>query len=103
MNENHTIEEKLTNFIHNVFLESEYRNWRNNLFNFELDRWYSLIVELDKSQVALNRIKEFDKGVYSKLVFRCIRSPNWKNTGEIMIIFNVSGMIWSSLVFQSPK
>jgi len=103
MNGKHKVEDKLTRFVHDIFLDLEYKSWRNKLFNFELDRWYSLIVELDKSQVALSRVKEFNESIYSKLVFRCIRSPNWKNTGEIMIIFNVSGMIWSSLVFQTPK
>lgn len=103
MNDKYCIEDKLTHFIHDVFLNLEYKSWRNKLFNFEVDRWYSLIVELDKSQVDLNHIKEFDEGIYSKLVYRCIRSPNWKNTGEIMIVFNVSGMIWSSIVFQTPN
>lgn len=89
---------KLTELAHDLFTVGAYRVWRESLSSHKLDRWYSLVVELDKKNIETEEVKKFGNDVYSKLVYRCVPSPNFKKTGEIMVLFNVSGWLWHSLI-----
>ena len=99
MSESDELERSLTKFSHNLFSALQYKQWRENLSHQEKNRWYSLIVELDKSHCSLNAIKYFGEDIYTKLVYRCIPSPDFKSTGENIILFNFSGKIWHSLIY----
>lgn len=103
MSESDELESNLTKFSHDLFSTQQYKCWREKLSHQEKNRWYSLIVELDKSHCELNSIKGFGEEVYSSFVYRCIPSPDFKVTGENIILFNVSGKIWHSLIYFSEK
>lgn len=98
MNNDVKIEVELTNYVHNLFLESHYADWRDKLFEQLDERWYSLVVELSKNKVPTNNIKQLGEEIYSKFVYRCIPSPNYRRTGEILVLFNVVGLIWHGLI-----
>ncbi len=101
MSEVEELERNLTIFVHDLFSMHQYAQWREYLSNQETNRWYSLIVELEKSHCSLSLIKNFGEAVYSKLVYRCIPSPDFKTTGKKMFLFNLSGRIWHSLIHHS--
>jgi hypothetical protein len=84
--------------MHDLFLDKHYAKWKENLFEQPFERWYSLIVELDKNDASLVTLKSFNEAIYSKLVYRILPSPNYRKTGEILILFNVSGLLWHGLI-----
>ena len=102
-NQTDEISLKLTSFVHDLFLNEESSAWLENLSSQSHDRWYSLIVELDRACCPIEKIKEFKEGIYSKFVYRCIPSPGFKTSGEMMILFNISGWVWHSLIFYTPN
>ncbi len=98
------ITDELTEFVRDLFTESKYEEWRNVLYEQRRDRWYSLIVGLDRHDAPLDRIRSFGEQVYSKTVFQCIEAPDFKSSNELVIVFKVSGWIWSSVVnFSTPN
>lgn len=103
MSEIDEIDSRLTEFTHDLFISPQYTRWRSNILNQKRDRWYSLIVELDKSNSNLDAIKGFGEDVYSKLVYRCIPCPITKALREDLVLFNVAGSIWHSLIYFSAN
>lgn len=93
----------LSIFTHDLFTNSIDRDWRSNLVGQSQNRWFSLIVELEKTNGSVDRLKNFGEDIYSKLVYRCIPSPKYRKTGEIMLLFNVSDLLWTSVIFFEPK
>ena len=100
---NESLESELTEYVHELFISQSYVSWVDSLPHLEKGRWYSLIVELDKAECELEKIKEFEAEVSSKFVFSCLKAPYFKKTGELMIVFNIAGFLWSSVVYQIPK
>ena len=88
----------LTELAHDIFSNLIYKGWRDNLNIQDRDRWFSLIVELDKSGCSVEVFKDFSSDIKSNLVYRCMPAPNYKRSGEVMILFNVSGWTWHSLI-----
>ena len=92
---------KLTELSHNLFTLPEYKLWRDELSKRKRDHWFSLIVELDRLQIPIEKLKDFGEDVYSKLVFRCIEAPTFKNTNQLMVLFSLADASWHSLVYQT--
>ncbi|MCP4975399.1 MAG: hypothetical protein GY931_04495 [Maribacter sp.] len=92
---------ELTEFVHELFLKKEFGEWRDSILRYENGRWYSLIVELDKHSAPLNLINHLGEDIYSKFVFQCIKSPDYKVSNEIKVLFTVTGWIWTSVVGYS--
>lgn len=97
------VETKLTEFTHDLFTSPIYIQWLDKLHEQKPSRWYSLIVELDKTTGSIQELKDLGESIYSKLVYRCIPTPDFKNSKEIMVLFNVSGGIWHSLIYYSKN
>jgi hypothetical protein len=76
--------------------------WVSHLPDFELNRWFSVIVELDKCGSSIEDVKSLGEATYSKLVFRCLPSPTWKKNNEIIVLFTLAGSHWSSTVNYEP-
>lgn len=93
----------LTEFVHDLFIMNIYKGWREKLNNQRINRWYSLIVELDKANTPIVELKKFGTDVYSKLTYRCIPSQDYKKTGELLILFTISGSLWHSLIYFSEN
>ena len=95
---------KLKIFTHNLFTKPLYGESRGQLCEQKTNRWYSLIAELDKATGSIEELTEFGDDIYMKFVYRCIPTPDFKNSREIMVLFNVSGWMWHSLIyFQKNK
>ncbi len=75
MEENENLEEELTSYIHDLFLNLEYVEWRKSLKQYEATKWYSLIVKLDEIKAPIDRLKGFSESIYSKLVFNYTKAP----------------------------
>ena len=91
MDDTENFEEELTEFIHDLFLNTEYLNWRRNLNNYSANDWHSLIVKLDELGLPLTRPKSFSEATFSKLVFSYIKAPDYKSSQLLMVHFTVSG------------
>ncbi len=102
MNATKEVVAKLTEMAHDLFTEPCFDCWVSELIHQPSDRWRSLIVELDKSGCPINKLLGFDETVRSKLVYRCMQSPDFRRSGEIMVIFSVAGWTWHSLIFHRP-
>lgn len=96
-------EEELTGFIHDLFLDTEYLEWRKGLKQYESNKWHSLIVKLDEIGSPIDRLKSFGVETYSKLVFSYIQAPDYRESQMLMVQFTVSGSMWHSLVWHCPE
>ena len=103
MVETEQLEESLTSFTHDLFLENKYIEWRKNLKNIESCKWHSLIVSLEDYGVSTKEIKNFNENPYSKLVFNYIEAPDYNESKMLMVQFTISGGMWSSLVWHCPE
>tara|TARA_R110002051_G_scaffold320892_2_gene407184 strand:- start:1554 stop:1877 length:324 start_codon:yes stop_codon:yes gene_type:complete len=103
MDDTEKFEEELTTFIHDLFLNTEYLNWRKNLKSYSANSWHSLIVKFDELGLPLTRLKSFGEPTFSKLVFSYIKAPDYKSSQMLMVQFTVSGSMWHSLVWHCPE
>ena len=103
MDDTENFEEGLTEFIHDLFLNTEYVNWRRNLNNYSANGWHSLIVKLDELGLPLTRLKSFGEAIFSKLVLSYITAPDYKSSQMLLVQFTVSGGMWHSLVWHCPE
>ena len=101
MPEEDGLEPRLTSFAHDLFTLRKYESWTRALAHQKVDRWYSLIVELDRSQCDLEPIKGLGEDVYSKLVYRRIPSATFKASGEHLVLFCWADRLWHSLIYLS--
>tara|TARA_B100000768_G_scaffold180296_1_gene199862 strand:+ start:1819 stop:2136 length:318 start_codon:yes stop_codon:yes gene_type:complete len=103
MDESEEFEEELTTFIHDLFLNTEYLNWRKNFNDVSANHWHSLIVKMDELGLPLTRLKSFGEPIFSKLVFSYTKAPDYKTSQMLMVQFTVSGGMWHSLVWHCPE
>lgn len=103
MDDNEKLEEELTTFIHDLFLNTEYVNWSKNIMNYSANNWHSLIVKLDELDLPLARIRSFGEPAFSKLVFSYTKAPDYNESNMLMVQFTVSGSMWHSLVWHCPE
>jgi hypothetical protein len=103
MDDTEEFDEELTSFVHDLFLNTEYLNWRKNLKSYSANSWHSLIVKLDELDLPLARIKSFGELTFSKLVFSYTQAPDYKESNMLMVQFTVSGSMWHSLVWHCPE
>ncbi len=103
MDLNENIEEELTNYVHDLFLNNEYVEWRKGLKEYESGSWHSLIVKLDSLGAPIDRLKEFGEETYSKLVFNYVKAPDYKESKMLMVQFTVASSIWHSVVWHCPE
>jgi hypothetical protein len=96
-------EEKLSEFIHDLFMKKAYLKWRKNLKANEESVWHSLIASLAKNDAPLEKIKSFGENIYPKLVFNYVKAPDFKDSQMLMIQFTVSGTMWHSLIWHCPE
>lgn len=96
-------EEDLTNYIHDLFLDKDFIQWRMALKEYELGAWHSLLVKLDRSGASITRLKQFGEDTYSKLVFNYVKAPDYKTSQMLMIQFTVAGSMWHSVVWHCPE
>ena len=97
------LEEELTTFIHDLFLNSEYLEWRIGLKQYNLGEWHSLIVKLNSVGCPIDRLRAFGEQTYSKLVFNYVQAPDYEESKMLMVQFTVSGSMWHSLVWHCPE
>ena len=96
-------EEELSTFIHDLFLNKEYLEWRRSLKSFEEGKWHSLIVSLKNQGVPLAEILKFGENIFSKLVFNYIKAPDYRQSQMLIVLFTVSGGMWRSLIWHCPE
>lgn len=94
--------DRLTALTHDLFVNVEFRDWVNAIPGFERNRWYSVIVELDRVGAPVGRLKTLGRAIYSAYVFRCFESPRAKSTGELKILFCHADEFWNCLVGHRP-
>ena len=103
MESNQEFGEELTAFIHDLFLGTEYLQWRKNLKQYDSTKWHSLIVKLNEQGAPIERLKSCGLQTYSKLVFSYIQAPDYRESRMLMVQFTVSGSQWHSLVWHCPE
>jgi hypothetical protein len=96
-------EEELSAFIHDLFLNKEYMDWRKDLKSSREGIWHSLVVSLDKHNAPLQEILRFGKNIESNLVFNYVKAPDYKQSQMLMVQFTVSGGMWHSLIWHCPE
>jgi len=96
-------EEELAAFIHDLFLDAEYLEWRKGLKQYDSTKWHSLIAKLDEQGAPIEHLKSFGVQTYSKLVFSYIQAPDYRESQMLMVQFTVSGSMWHSLVWHCPE
>ena len=103
MDEFEEFEENLTTYIHDLFLDNEFLEWRKGLKQYREGKWHSLIVKLSDIGASVERLKNFGEQTYSKLVFNYVKAPDYKESKMLMVQFTVSGSMWHSLVWHCPE
>lgn len=96
-------EEELTNYIHDLFLENEFLQWRKGLKQYSEGQWHSLIVKLANANAPIDKLMYFGEKIYSQLVFNYVKAPDYKESRMLMIQFTVTGSLWHCLVWHSPE
>ncbi len=96
-------EEELTTFIHDLFLENKFLEWRKGLNKHEAAKWHSLIVGLDNCGAPIDRLQHFGQSIYSKLVFNYVNAPDYSESRMLMIQFTVAGSMWHCLIWHCPE
>ena len=96
-------EEELNNFIHDLFINNEYIEWRSKLKKNTENQWHSLLASLGKSGMPLNKIHSFGENIYSKLVFSYTKAPDYKKSQMLMVQFTVSESMWHSIIWHCPE
>lgn len=95
-------EEELKTYIHDLFLNLEYKAWRMNLENYEAGKWHSLIAKLHKIGAPVERLEEFGESIFSKLVFNYVKAPDYRKSKMLMVQFTVSESMFHSVVWHRP-
>jgi hypothetical protein len=103
MDETDKLEDELTSFTHGIFLENEYINWRLNLARLTDGKWHSLISNLSEHGAPINSLKDFGEAIYSKLVFNCVKAPDFRTSRQVMVSFTISGGLWHSVIWHCPE
>lgn len=103
MNESKILEEELTSFTHDLFLDNSFIDWRIGLIDITDGKWRSLIKNLSLHSAPIKDLKKFDENIYSKLVFNCVKAPDFISSKEVMIVFTISGSFWHSLIWHCPE
>ena len=103
MKNTETTKEELTTFIHDLFLNKEYLEWRKGLKSATANEWHSLIANLHRMGAPLERIRGFGENIYSKLVFSYTKAPDYKKSKLLMVQFTVSESIWHSIIWHCPE
>ncbi|MCL1036450.1 hypothetical protein L2750_04700 [Shewanella submarina] len=96
-------EKELTTYIHDLFLDTEFLEWRKGLEQYSEGQWHSLIVKLSNADAPIDRLRDFGEQTYSKLVFNYVKAPDYKESKMLMVQFTVSGSLWHSLVWHCPN
>lgn len=96
-------EEELRSYVHDLFLNQEYIEWRKALKAFSSGEWHSLIAGLVQYDVPIAALLAFDEEIFSKLVFSYIKAPDYDKSQMLMIQFTVSGSMWTCLVWHCPE
>lgn len=97
------LEKELSTFIHDLFLNPEYIDWRKDLKSSMEGEWHSLVVSLDSHGAPLKEISKFGETIVSKLVFNYVKAPDYKMSQMLMVQFTVSGGMWHSLIWHCPE
>ena len=96
-------EEELRNYIHDLFLENEFLQWRKGLKQYSEGQWHSLIVKLAKANAPIDKLMYFGEKIYSQLVFNYVKAPDYKESRMLMIQFTVTESLWHCLVWHCPE
>ena len=97
------IEEELTSYTHDLFLNSEYMAWRKEIRSAPEGKWHSLVASLAKLNSPIDQALSFGEDIYSKLVFNYTEAPDYKISQMLMVQFTVSGSMWHSIVWHCPE
>ena len=97
------IEEELTSYTHDLFLNSEYMEWRKQIRTEPEGKWHSLVASLAKRNSPIGQALSFGEEISSKLVFNYTEAPDYKTSQMLMVQFTVSGSMWHSIVWHCPE
>lgn len=103
MEEVEGLKEELTAYIHDLFLDNKFLEWRKGLKQYSEGEWHSLIVKLSNANAPIDRLRNFGQQTYSKLVFNYVKAPDYQESKLLMVQFTVSGSLWHSLVWHCPE
>lgn len=103
MRDTKEVEVELSAFVHDLFLNNEYIEWRKNLKSSTEGKWNSLVVSLDAYDAPLQEISKFGESIVSKLVFNYVKAPDYKQSKMLMVQFTVSGGRWYSLIWHCSE
>lgn len=103
MAETGKIKNELTTFVHDLFLNLEYIEWRKNLKSYEAGKWHSLIVKLHKIGAPVDRLEDFGESIFSKMVFNYVEAPDYRKSQMLMVQFTISESMWHSVVWHCPE
>ncbi len=93
---------EVTAFTKDILTSPSHKKWRDGLSKQKRNRWYTLVVELDKADCPIEKLTEFGEDIFSVLVYRCIPAPNYNDTGELLVLFHLADWIWHSLIYYTP-
>ncbi|WP_428241561.1 hypothetical protein [Gynuella sp.] len=60
----------ITEYIHDLFIYSDYDNWTSSLAHGDIGKWYSSIVELDKCDCPTDVLKQLGDTAIRKFIKR---------------------------------
>ncbi len=97
------IEEELSNYVHDLFLNREYTNWRKDIKSASEGKWHSLVSSLAMHSAPIDQALSFGEEISSKLVFNYTKAPDYKASQMLMVQFTISGSMWYSIVWHCPE
>ena len=97
------IEEELSNYVHDLFLNREYISWRKDIKSASEGKWHALIPSLLTYNAPIDQVLSFGEEISSKLVFNYTTAPDYKTSQMLMVQFTISGSMWHCIVWYCPE
>ncbi|MBV4507302.1 hypothetical protein HU751_020955 [Pseudomonas sp. BW13M1] len=97
------LDEQLTYCTQDLFLSTEYIEWRKALRSFSAGEWHLLTASLAIKNSPTGVFLEFGETIYSSLVFSYIEAPDYTESQMLMVQFTMPGSMWHCLVWHCPE
>ncbi|BCD87045.1 hypothetical protein PSm6_34520 [Pseudomonas solani] len=96
-------EEALTAFTHDLFLNTEYVEWRKSLKSFSSGEWHLVAAALERFGAPVGRVFSFGESIGSTLFFNYTKAPDHNESQMLMVQFTVAGSMWHSVIWHCPE
>jgi len=86
----------------NMCTHPKHKKWLDVAFTQTDSQWHGVVAEVAKQGCPVDEIETLPRGVIRDFVYICIKAPNVKKTGEVLVLFKLADSIWSQIISSTP-